>query len=261
MILLQRGLWTVLCISVIAFTSCTQTSPLALLVKNRPDSLGKRVKSTQPAAVTITELPTLPIKWEFELPQIAANPQPIPFRTPLQLWLPDPYETLRDSIVLYAKQYLGRPYRRAGQGPRGFDCSGFTSYIMSRFGYSLPRSSASQAVFGTPIAIEEARKGDLIFFGNKDRRGKFRVNHAALVISEAGEELVMIHAANRGITIDNVNNVNWESYYGRRLIGARRVIHDGVMPPIEQLLELIADNQIVTDNLLSTRHTMENFTD
>lgn len=241
MILLQRSLWTGLCALVILLTSCTQFSPLSTLVNNRPDSGHRRVKQTDDAAiVTITELPTLPVKWEFELPKLAANPQPI--FTPSYLWQPEPCESLRDSIILFAKQYIGRPYRRAGKGPRAFDCSGFTSFVMRNFGYYLPPSSASQAVFGTPISIEEARKGDLIFFGNKDRKGRYRVNHAALVISEQGEELVMIHAANRGITIDNVSNVNWQSYYGRRLVGARRVIHDGVMPPLDELLDLIVSD-------------------
>jgi hypothetical protein len=222
-----------------------------VLVNNRPDSGHRRVKQAE--TVTITELPTLPVQWKLELPRLAANPQPI--FSPSYLWQPEPCESLRDSIILFAKQYIGRPYRRAGKGPRAFDCSGFTSYVMRNFGYYLPPSSASQAVFGTPISIEEARKGDLIFFGNKDRKGRYRVNHAALVISEQGEELVMIHAASRGITIDNVSNVNWQSYYGRRLIGARRVIHEGVMPPPDALLDLVVSNVESQD---TGKHTQGN---
>lgn len=243
MMLRQPSLWTGLCAIAWVLASCTQFSPLATLVSNRPDGAVKQVKFAQPVvttSTTIAALPTLQPQWDFQLPALTACPQPIADKVSFRRLAPQSSESLRDSIVLFAKQYLGRPYRHAGQSARGFDCSGFTSFVMSRFGYSLPRSSASQAVFGTPIPIEEARKGDLIFFGNKDRRGKMRVNHAALVISEEGEELMMIHAARRGITIDNVKNVNWESYYGRRLVGARRIIHDSPLPSTEELFDLLA---------------------
>ncbi|WP_250631039.1 C40 family peptidase [Rhodoflexus caldus] len=255
MILLQRSLWTGLCVLLLLLTSCTQFSPLSALVNNRPDSGNRLIKQAEPASTaTITALPTLPVQWEFELPKLAADPQPI--FTPSYLWQPEPCESLRDSIILFAKQYIGRPYRRAGKGPKAFDCSGFTSFVMRHFGYYLPPSSASQAVFGTPISIEEARKGDLIFFGNKDRKGRYRVNHAALVISEQGEELMMIHAANRGITIDNVSNVNWQSYYGRRLVGARRIIHDGVLPTPDELRDLIASDAKAQDS--TGKHVQRN---
>ena len=253
MMLLQRSLWTGLCVLLLLLTSCTQFGPLSMLADNRPDSGKRRVKQTEPVTTaTIAELPTLSARWEFELPRLAANPQPI--FTPSYLWQPEPCELLRDSIILFAKQYIGRPYRRAGKGPKAFDCSGFTSFVMRNFGYYLPPSSASQAVFGAPIAIEQARKGDLIFFGNKDRKGRYHVNHAALVISEEGEELVIIHAANKGITIDYVSNVNWQSYYGRRLVGARRIIHEGVMPPLEGSHDFMALD-IQTDPARQAQHS------
>ncbi|MDR7210632.1 NlpC/P60 family protein [Flavobacterium piscis] len=52
-------------------------------------------------------------------------------------------ETDRDSIINYAQQYLGTPYLYAGNDPyKGFDCSGFVSYVFHHFDINLPRSSS-----------------------------------------------------------------------------------------------------------------------
>ena len=40
------------------------------------------------------------------------------------------------EIVAYAKQYLGVKYVYAGASSKGFDCSGYTMYVMQHFGYN-----------------------------------------------------------------------------------------------------------------------------
>lgn len=235
MMLLQRSLWTRLCVLCLILSSCAPTGSSLTASRGWLSDIRKKPiqKAGIPTTPKIAPITPLPVKWDFQLPKLTADPQPI--FSPSLFWHPEPCETLRDSLIMFAKQYLGKPYRSAGKGPKAFDCSGFTSFVMRRFGYYLPPSSKSQAVFGTPISIEEARKGDLLFFGNKDRKGRFYVNHAALVISETGEELAMIHAARHGITIDQASNENWRSYYGKRLIGARRIIHEGVLPDLLEI--------------------------
>ncbi|MCS6968445.1 MAG: C40 family peptidase [Cytophagales bacterium] len=198
---------------------------------------------------SVSSLSPLATRLYVSLPSPKISPQVIQFQVVIPNIPLEPCQALRDSIVNFAKQYLGKPYRHRGKGPQAFDCSGFTSFVMQHFGYYLPPSSAAQAHFGTGIPVEQAYKGDLLFFGNKDRKGRWRVNHAALVISEEGEKLVMIHAARRGITIDEVDNVNWQSYYGRRLVGARRIIHEGVLPQEE---EKLLDSRVAQHNLSPT---------
>ena len=68
----------------------------------------------------------------------------------------------RDSIIVYAKQYLGIPYLYAGNDPKkGFDCSGFVNYIFKNYGITLPRSSSGFKNLGTKLAPEDFKVGDV----------------------------------------------------------------------------------------------------
>ena len=71
------------------------------------------------------------------------------------------------KIVSTAYQYIGVPYRSGGSSPSGFDCSGFTSYVMAQCGISgVPRSSGSQAYGGASVSggISAAQPGDIICY-------------------------------------------------------------------------------------------------
>jgi cell wall-associated NlpC family hydrolase len=58
----------------------------------------------------------------------------------------------------------GVPYRYGGSTPRGFDCSGFTSYVYRKVGVRLPHSATGQMHRAKRISRSQARKGDLVFF-------------------------------------------------------------------------------------------------
>lgn len=68
------------------------------------------------------------------------------------------------AIVAEARKYIGTPYRHGGASPGAFDCSGFTSYVFSKFGVSLPRSSGAQRGAGRIVSAAEARPGDLVWW-------------------------------------------------------------------------------------------------
>ena len=62
--------------------------------------------------------------------------------------------------------YLGYPYVWGGTSPSGFDCSGFTQYVYSHFGISLPRTSYQQELCGTIVSPAEAQPGDLVTYND-----------------------------------------------------------------------------------------------
>lgn len=131
-------------------------------------------------------------------------------------------ERMVADMISFAKKYIGTRYVRGGKGPKGFDCSGFTSYVFNQFGYSLNPSSGGQYGQGEKISRDEVQPGDLLFFTGRSAKSG-RVGHVGIAIDNNPEtgEITFIHAAiSGGIRIDRVS----APYYAARYIGARRVL-------------------------------------
>lgn len=125
----------------------------------------------------------------------------------------------RDQIVELAKKQVGVPYLWAGNDPKGFDCSGFTSYVMKQANKDLPRRARDQYEKSVKIKQKNAQKGDLIFFDNGSG-----ISHVGIVVSNKGEALVMIHASSsKGIVITEVEK---SAYWLNRIAGFGTYIHE-----------------------------------
>ena len=72
-------------------------------------------------------------------------------------------------VMRTGRSLVGVPYRRGGSTPRGFDCSGFTSYVFRKVGVSLPHSATAQMHRARRISRSQARPGDLVFFRSGGR--------------------------------------------------------------------------------------------
>lgn len=124
------------------------------------------------------------------------------------------------EVVTLAQKYIGYKYVSGGSTPeKGFDCSGFTSYIYSKFGVSLSRTAAGQRNQGTEIDINNIKVGDLLIFNNSLNSS---VGHVGIYIGNNQ----FIHASNPsaypvgGVKITSLS----DSYYKQRFVCAKRVL-------------------------------------
>jgi len=78
------------------------------------------------------------------------------------------------SLAKTALKYLGVPYHWAGAGPGAcptgehkicFDCSGLTQYVYKLHGIDMPHNAAMQFNRAVKVTLQQARAGDLVFFG------------------------------------------------------------------------------------------------
>ena len=127
-------------------------------------------------------------------------------------------KNLRKSIANHAKKYVGIPYKYAGKTPKtGFDCSGFTSYVLKKFNIEISPGSRYQAKTGREIPLRRAKPGDLLFFG----KGR-KVTHVALITKNTREGIEVIHStSSRGIMVQNVTK---SRYWKPKILFARDVI-------------------------------------
>ena len=128
---------------------------------------------------------------------------------------------LRKEIIRYASKFEGVKYKYAGSDPKtGFDCSGFTCYVMKKFNLDVGRTSSVQATRGRRIRKDDARAGDLIFFSKNGSRGK--ISHVGLVAANGGDGLSVIHCTtSRGVVKENISR---SSYWTPKYRFVRQVV-------------------------------------
>ncbi|SHO80328.1 Cell wall-associated hydrolases [hydrothermal vent metagenome] len=112
------------------------------------------------------------------------------------------YKPKRENIKKLLKKYINKPYVWAEEGPYAFDCSGLTYNIYGKMGVTLPRVAKDQAKVGKEIDPSQLAYGDLIFFGNQNKRSK-NINHVGIYIANG----LFAHAssANKKVIYSNLN--------------------------------------------------------
>jgi cell wall-associated NlpC family hydrolase len=127
------------------------------------------------------------------------------------------------NLVYFAQSLIGSPYRPASSDPsRGFDCSGFVSYVFKNFDANVPRSSSDYADAGHEINIEDVRPGDILLFTGTKSHHPHSIGHVAIVYSHEGNTLRFIHSTSGkeyGVTISEMDNT-----YQRRFVKAVRLL-------------------------------------
>jgi LysM repeat protein len=122
-----------------------------------------------------------------------------------------------NRVIRVAKRYLGRRYVWGAEGPRAFDCSGFTQYVLRKSkGVRLPRVSRKQAYYGKYVSRSHLRPGDLVFFDTSHRRRGY-VNHVGIYIGN--NKFIHASSARHRVVITSLNR----PFYRARFKWGRRV--------------------------------------
>jgi cell wall-associated NlpC family hydrolase len=125
------------------------------------------------------------------------------------------------ELIQFAESLVGVPYKQGSSDPlRGFDCSGFITYVFQHFGILVPRSSIDFMGVGREVSVAELKGGDLILFNGTDSTEKF-AGHMGLVVSNQNGVVNFIHSTSgkaNGVTITPFND-----FYKQRYIRTVRI--------------------------------------
>jgi cell wall-associated NlpC family hydrolase len=119
-----------------------------------------------------------------------------------------------NEIVDFAMRYEGRPYVYAGEGPKAFDCSGFTMFVIQKtLSIDITHDMSVQYDMGSHVRRNALQPGDLVFFKNTSERG---LSHTGIYIGDGQ----FIHAENEstGVRISDLDS----DYYSSHWYGAAR---------------------------------------
>ncbi len=119
------------------------------------------------------------------------------------------------SIASVALRYQGYPYVWAGASPSGFDCSGFTMYVVQQaLGRNIGHALGGQLGAGVAVDASNLAPGDLVFFQNTYQAG---LSHVGIYLG--GGQMIHAGSERTGVAISNI----WDSYWAPKFYAARRL--------------------------------------
>jgi cell wall-associated NlpC family hydrolase len=120
----------------------------------------------------------------------------------------------RQKMMNIINKHIGTPYKYSGKDERGFDCSGFVSFVYRQSqNMEIPSFSVDQYKLGKSVSQSNLQVGDLVFFNTTGRIP----SHVGIYV---GENFFAHASSTSGVTITPLNS----SYYTKRYVGAKRII-------------------------------------
>jgi lipoprotein Spr len=127
------------------------------------------------------------------------------------------------KLFQFVYDWVGTPYRFAGSSKKGIDCSGFTKELYSKvFNMDIKRNSRDIFSMVTPVAKDELKEGDLMFFKIHSRS----ITHVGIYLGDGR----FVHAASRGVAISNIDDAYYTRYFyrgGRMLASFKEQLASG----------------------------------
>ncbi len=134
----------------------------------------------------------------------------------------NPGNTKPDELVKYAESLIGVPYLYGSIDPnKGFDCSGFITYVFNHFKIAVPRSSVGFTSVEREVKLNQARRGDIILFTGTDSTKRV-VGHMGIITSaeNGGEFIHSTSGKAYGVTVTPLNK-----YYQGRFVKVIRIFN------------------------------------
>ena len=122
--------------------------------------------------------------------------------------------TLGQLVAQTALAQVGKPYQNGGNGPDGFDTTGFLFYCLQQNGLVTKRLKLKQlALEGTEVAKEDLQPGDVVFFWSSNEG---QVEYAGIYVGD-GKFVAARNEQNPVSEMDLNSN-----YFKTRYLTARR---------------------------------------
>ena len=129
-----------------------------------------------------------------------------------------------DSVVQFAETLLGVPYKYGSTvKEKGFDCSGFITYVFNHFNIEVPRVSKDFTYAGYAVPLDRSKPGDLILFTGTDTTG-WVVGHMGMITENVAGNVKFIHSASGrsiGVIISSMSK-----YFTTRFVKVIRVFDE-----------------------------------
>lgn len=130
-------------------------------------------------------------------------------------------KTTPAELIAFARSLTGTPYKYGSTDPaKGFDCSGFITYVFNHFGIIVPRQSVDFTSMNREIGLGQAKPGDLILFTGTDSTNRI-VGHMGIIVSPPGEKIRFIHSTSG--RADGVTETSLDPYYTGRYMKTIRI--------------------------------------
>jgi cell wall-associated NlpC family hydrolase len=126
-----------------------------------------------------------------------------------------------DELVTFAESLQGVPYKYGSTDiKKGFDCSGFITYVFGHYKITVPRISSDFTNAGKEITLKDCKRGDIILFTGSDANSGV-VGHMGIVTANSNKKISFIHSAsggNRGVMISGMSE-----YFAERFVKVIRI--------------------------------------